>query len=237
MSATDPKPVRRSSVIVPEKPGPLGRLTAFAIWSTIRGVDATLRFRLERPAEALRAIQDGPCIFAIWHNRLFLALRIYQRFVCPHAQPRRSPRRMAAVVSASRDGGLLARILELFDVEPVRGSTSRRGPQAMLELVSWAEKGFDLAITPDGPRGPRCVVQEGVVVAAKLTRLPVIPVCFRAAWKYQLKSWDRFQIPLPGSRADVVMGQPLFFDTDSSPEARERDRCVLQERLMAITPD
>lgn len=237
MSESPLKTTRRSGVVVPARPGPLGRLTAFAIWLAIRGVDATLRFRLEQPEEVVETMRRGPAVFCIWHNRLFLSLRIFQRFIRPHPQPRLSPRRLAAMVSASRDGGLLARILELFEVEPVRGSTSRRGPQAMLELVSWGEKGFDLAITPDGPRGPRCVVQEGVVVAAKLTGLPVIPVCFRAAWKYQLKSWDRFQIPLPGSRVEVVLGQPLFLDADSSPEARERDRCLLQERLMAITPD
>ena len=66
--------------------------------------------------------------------------------------------------SASRDGGFLAAILECFGVQPVRGSTSRRGAQALLELTGWAERGYDLAITPDGPRGPCYVVQEGALV-------------------------------------------------------------------------
>lgn len=237
MPSPSSKSARRSGVVVPVRPGVGGRLLGFTIWLAIRTVDASLRYRLTMPEETVAAIRGGPVIFSIWHNRLFLALRIYQRFVRHHPQPRLAPRRMAAMVSASRDGGLLARILELFEVEPVRGSTSRRGPQAMLELVSWGQKGLDLAITPDGPRGPKCVVQEGVVAAAILTGIPVIPVCFRAGWKYQLKSWDRFQIPLPGSRVDTVFGAPLQFAPDSSPEARETARRLLQERMMAITPD
>ncbi len=237
MPAPSPQPARRSGVVVPEKAGLGGRCLAFAIWSAIRAVDATLRYRLTMPDETVATLRAGPVIFCIWHNRLFLSLRLYQRFVRPHPQPRLNPRRLAAMVSASRDGGLLARILELFEVEPVRGSTSRRGPQALLELVSWGERGLDLAITPDGPRGPRYVVQEGVVTAAKLTGLAVIPVCFRAAWKHQLKSWDRFQIPLPGSRIDAVFGAPVTFDAGSSPEARTAALQTLQERMMTLTPD
>ena len=82
---------------------------------------------------------------------------------------------MAAMVSASKDGGFLASILECFGVQPVRGSSSRRGPQALLELTGWAERGYDLAITPDGPRGPRYVVQEGIIALAQVTGLPIVP--------------------------------------------------------------
>src|SRR4030095_14421736 len=83
---------------------------------------------------------------------------------------------LAAMVSASKDGALLARILEDFGVQPVRGSSSRRGPQALLELTTWSERGYDLAITPDAPRGPCYIVQEGVMSLAQLTSLPVVPV-------------------------------------------------------------
>jgi hypothetical protein len=224
-------------VVVPEKAGWGGRCLARAIWTAILGVDATLRYHPAIPEETVAAIRSGPAIFCIWHNRLFLSLRIYRRFIRPLPQPRRSPRRLAAMVSASRDGGLLARILELFEVEPVRGSTSRRGPQALLELISWGQRGWDLAITPDGPRGPKYRVQDGAVTAAKLTGMPVIPVCYRAAWKREVRSWDRFQIPLPGSRIDLTFGAPLTFDDDSSPEARAAAQQVLQKHMMTITPD
>ena len=82
------------------------------------------------------------------------------------------------MVSASKDGAFLTSILECFQVQPVRGSSSRRGPQALLELTTWAERGYDLALTPDGPRGPRYVVQEGVMSLAQLTGLPIIAASY-----------------------------------------------------------
>src|SRR4029077_6679252 len=89
---------------------------------------------------------------------------------------------LAAIVSASKDGGFLAAILENFNVQPVRGSSSRRGRQAVLELISWAERGYDLAITPDGPRGPRYIAQEGATALAQLTGHPIIPASMNVKW-------------------------------------------------------
>ena len=110
-------------------------------------------------------------------------------------------------MSASRDGAFLAAILERFGVQPVRGSSSRRGAQALLELTTWAERGYDLAITPDGPRGPRYVVQDGAMSLAQITGLPIVPVSYFLKWKIQLKSWDGFQIPLPFSICEVTAGK------------------------------
>src|SRR4029434_7620044 len=123
------------------------------------------------PSGLLPAPQTAPVIFCIWDNRLALALIAYRKY----AQRHQPPRKMAAIVSASKDGSIVARVLEHFGVQPVRGSSSRRGPQALLELTTWAERGYDLAITPDGPRGPRYVVQDGVMALAQLTGRPIIP--------------------------------------------------------------
>jgi len=119
------------------------------VFGLIRGLAATIRFELDDRSGLLKGAPTGKIIFSIWHNRLALSLMMYRRYVVRFAPERR----MAAMVSASRDGGLLARVLEHFSVEPVRGSSSRRGPQALREMISWAERGRDLAITPDGPRG------------------------------------------------------------------------------------
>src|SRR6185437_8937636 len=119
-----------------------------------------------------------------------LCTEAYRRY----AQQRRMGKGMAGLVSASKDGAFLAAILERFKIQPVRGSSSRRGSQALLELTSWAEVGYDLAITPDGPRGPKYTVQPGAMSLAQLTGLPIVPFGFHAHWKIQLKSWDAFQI-------------------------------------------
>jgi len=144
---------------------------------------------------------------------------------------------LAAMVSASKDGGLLAAALERFQVQPVRGSSSRRGRQALLELTSWAERGYDLAITPDGPRGPCYVMQEGIISLAQLTGFAIVPVSSNLSWKIRVKSWDRFQIPLPFSRCEMIYEKPIRVPRDASAEQREALRQQLEQRLRAITQD
>ena len=154
-----------------------------------------------------------------------------------YVQPRTEARGLAALISASKDGGLLAGILECFGVQPVRGSTSRRGPQALLELTTRAERGYDLAITPDGPRGPCYVVQEGVMSLAQVTGLPIVPFSYNARWKIRLKSWDRFQIPLPFSRCEMIFEKPIRVPRDATDAGREALRLELQNALKAISAD
>lgn len=230
---SSPRPLRRGGVVVPNQANRKQRLAAAVVFGLIRTISATLRWSVNDPEGHMLGGGRGPVIFAIWHNRLALSLIMYRRYV-RRVQPHR---RMAAVVSASRDGALLARVLELFDVEPVRGSTSRRGPQALRELVAWARSGLDLAITPDGPRGPRYVLQDGVIALAQLTGLPIIPASYRLSWKITARSWDRFQIPIPGSRCDIKVGRPLVIPRSASPEERVRLRQQLQTELDTITFD
>lgn len=169
-------------------------------------------------------------IFATWHNRLGLCLEAYGKF------HRSAPRNgLAAMVSASKDGGFLAAILERFRVIPVRGSSSRRGSQALLELTTLAQRGIDLAITPDGPRGPRYQVQDGVMALAQLTGLPIVPFSYRAVWKVELKSWDRFQMPLPFSRCEMNAGRPVYVPRDISDADREALRRQLERTLMELS--
>jgi lysophospholipid acyltransferase (LPLAT)-like uncharacterized protein len=144
---------------------------------------------------------------------------------------------LAALVSASKDGGFLAAILERFGVQPVRGSSSRRGAQALLELTSWADRGYNLAITPDGPRGPRYQVQPGAISLAQVTGLPIVPVSYSLGAKIRLKSWDQFQIPLPFSRCTMVFEKPIWVERGASDEEREQLRLELEHRLRGITID
>jgi lysophospholipid acyltransferase (LPLAT)-like uncharacterized protein len=141
------------------------------------------------------------------------------------------------MVSASRDGGLLAEIFGRFGIEPVRGSSSRRGPQALREMVSRAADGYDLAITPDGPRGPCYTVQDGVIATAQLTGLAIVPVAYHLNWKIRLKSWDRFQIPLPFARCRVTVGRPLRVARETTAAEREVLRRQFETELRAITRD
>jgi lysophospholipid acyltransferase (LPLAT)-like uncharacterized protein len=224
---------RRSGVVVPEDARWHGRLAARLIWLLVQGLAATLRWRMDDRSGLSGDAGEQRAIYAVWHNRLALSLVIYARYVAG----RKSGRRLAGLVSASRDGGLLAHTMGLFRVQAVRGSSSRRGPQALRELVSAAEDGADLAITPDGPRGPRYVVQDGVIQAAQLTGLPIVPAGIWLGARKELNSWDRFQIPLPFSRVEVVLGEPLWIPAAADDATRESLREELQRRLMAMTRD
>jgi lysophospholipid acyltransferase (LPLAT)-like uncharacterized protein len=175
----------------------------------------------------------GPVIFCIWHNRLALALAANGNMV----REKWPAAGMCAMISASRDGALLARLVEAFDVAPIRGSTSRRGPQALLEATTWMENNYSIAITPDGPRGPAYKVQEGVIHLSQLTGRPIIPISSHTRRKFTLRSWDKFQIPLPFARCEIRWGLPVCVPRDAAPETREQLRLELEKTMMEITTD
>ena len=237
MSAAQPmsKPVKpqRSGVVIPHKPKWYHLLAARIIYLLVRVVSATLRYEWrDEPGILANAVQR-PVIFCVWHNRLALCLEVYRL----HFRNIGRQSRMAAMVSASKDGGMLSRVLELYDVQPARGSTSRRGRQALLELLRWAGRGYDLAITPDGPRGPCYVVQDGIITLAQVSGLPIVPVSYSLGWKIQLKSWDRFQIPLPFTKCVMRLTPPIVVPRELDDAAREKFRQEVETRLKSVTVD
>jgi hypothetical protein len=236
-NASENRPVApnkgKSGVVIPHQARWPQQMAARLVHALIRCVAATVRYEPKDDPAFLRDLHHEKLIFAIWHNRLALSLMMYRRYIVSEA----GDRRLAAMVSASRDGGFLTRILELFGVQPVRGSSSRRGPQALREMVSWGQAGYDLAITPDGPRGPCYQVQEGVISTAQLTGLPIVPVSYHLNWKVRARSWDRFQIPLPFARCQVSIGKPIRVPRDASDADREVLRKELERALREISQD
>ncbi len=224
---------KSSGIVVPHAPRWYQRLGAWLVSTLVRVVSATLRYQWTDRSGHFDRGSAGPAIYCTWHNRLALSMTEYYGYPKKHNH---TPG-LAAMVSASKDGAFLAAILECFGVQPVRGSTSRRGPQALIELNGWAERGYDLAITPDGPRGPRYVVQPGIISLAQVTGLPIIPASHFLGWKIRLKSWDRFQIPLPLSRCEMVFGPPMHVPRQASDAEREALRQQLERTLKDISRD
>ena len=227
------KPRKSGGVVVAHRIKWHQRAAAWLVFAVIRTVSATLRYRRDDRSGYINAGIPGPAIYCVGHNRLALCMPAYFGYVQKH----RRTSGLAAMVSASRDGGFLTGILECFNVQPVRGSSSRRGPQALLELTTWAERGYDLAITPDGPRGPIYVVQEGVMSLAQLTGLPIVPVSYHVNWKIRVKSWDRFQIPLPFARCEMIYEKPILVPREATDAEREKLRLQLETALKKITVD
>jgi lysophospholipid acyltransferase (LPLAT)-like uncharacterized protein len=217
----------RPGIIIPHKPKSSQRMIAWALFLVERAITSSLRCQWRDKSGLADSNMEQPVIFCLWHNRLAISMLVH----------RRHPRKLAALVSASKDGALLAAILGRFGVKQIRGSSSRRGPQALLELTSHARNGYDLAITPDGPRGPRYVVQQGVIALAQITGLPIIPVTCNTQRKVCLKSWDRFQIPLPFSRCELILNEPIRVPREADETKREESRNKLETCLRQSSQD
>jgi lysophospholipid acyltransferase (LPLAT)-like uncharacterized protein len=224
---------RKSGVIIPHAPRWHQRLGAWIVVTLVRTVAATIRYRYDDRSDYFSGPPRGPALYCFWHNRLALCTALYHRYVLI----RNPTAGMAGMISASRDGAFLSAVFEGFNVEPVRGSSSRRGPQALLELATWAERGYDLAITPDGPRGPCYTIQPGIMSLAQVTGLPIIPFSYHLNWKIRAGSWDRFQIPLPFARCDVVVGKPILVPREATDEQRGELRQKLERTLREISKD
>ncbi|MGH7479546.1 MAG: lysophospholipid acyltransferase family protein [Candidatus Methylomirabilales bacterium] len=160
---------------------------------------------------------------AFWHGRLLMM---------PFAHPEVS---WAVMVSRHSDGEVISRVAERFGIRPVRGSSRRGGGVALLGMVRASRRGYHLAITPDGPVGPREQVKTGTIELARLAGTPIIPVAFAASHGRFERSWDRLLIPYPFGRGVFVYGEPVVVSPTAGPEEVEKARGVLEEGLCQVT--
>jgi lysophospholipid acyltransferase (LPLAT)-like uncharacterized protein len=185
---------------------------------------ATVRFRTEHRErfDALTATGQ-PALYALWHGRL-LPLTYYHR-----------NRGIGAVISQSDDGEYIAQVVKGWGFEPVRGSTSRGGREALREVVRRVRAGQSIAITPDGPRGPRQKLQPGILRAAQLSGAPILPVaagCSRAWWP---GGWDRFCVPKPFSEVRLIYGEPRHVPRELDDSGFRRLLLELEREMNALT--
>jgi lysophospholipid acyltransferase (LPLAT)-like uncharacterized protein len=165
-------------------------------------------------------------ITALWHNRLLLISFAARKFL---------PQRQAAgLISASRDGDLIADVTERFGFQVVRGSSSRLGASAVLELGNVLANGRDVLITPDGPRGPVYELGPGIVFLAQKTGVAVVPLNFEYSSCWRLKSWDGFILPRPFSKVRFIIGPPHHVEATETPEQFEAERVRLQDAMMSL---
>ena len=173
----------------------------------IRLLRRTVRLRYHDDA-TVRGWEAGDQRFllAFWHRHLLLMRYAYRG------------RRMSVLVSRSKDGELIARVMSHLGIGTSRGSSSRGGSAGLRDMLRAARSGSDIAITPDGPRGPLREVQPGVVLLAAAAGLPLVPVAVAVSRARELGSWDRMPVPLPGSRVEIVYGEPLRLPRDAAVE-------------------
>lgn len=152
----------------------------------------------------------GRGVLCSWHNRIMGALLYHRK------------RNIGAVISKSGDGELLSRAMISSGYAPLRGSSSRGGTGALKGVLRHLKEGHTVVITPDGPRGPRYVAQPGIVFAAQRSELPILPIGVGIGKKKALKSWDRFQVPLPFTTVQIVYGDLVFISEEEGIEEAQK---------------
>lgn len=197
-------------------------IAAIGVW-IMRAIILTLRVRVVDRA-GIVGKPEPRLIWAFWHNRLFLVPHIFHRHI--------GARKGAALTSASKDGEIVAQFLTRFNVRPVRGSSSRRGAAALLEMRGLMQEGWDLGLTPDGPRGPKYRLNPGIILLAQKTGAQVVPLTVDYSRYFRLKSWDEFIIPMPFARADVTIGELHTVRATTTEEEFEAERARLEKVLL-----
>ena len=167
-------------------------------------------------------VKGERAIVAFWHGRLLM-----MPFVFPGYSA-------MILISQHRDGEYITRIAEWLGYRVVRGSATRGGARAFKQLLQCLKDGGHVAITPDGPKGPRQQVKSGVIELSRLSGMPILPVAFGAWPRTILRSWDQFLIPHPFARAVYAWGEPIYVPEDADKDTVEKLQSVLAERLDAL---
>lgn len=165
----------------------------------------------------------GQMILAFWHGRLLMM---------PYSYPGKG---ITILVSQSKDGELIARTVKGFGIESVRGSSTRGWFAGIKGLLKSVQDGRDVAITPDGPKGPKMKAQIGAVLIARSTGLPIFPMAFGAKKKKTFRSWDSFILPYPFTMGVFICGEPINVPEDAGPEEMENYRRKLEDTLNELT--
>jgi lysophospholipid acyltransferase (LPLAT)-like uncharacterized protein len=192
-------------------------------YPVIAALGHTLRWRVDGLEHLDRVIASGrQPVMGFWHGRILPATFYFRR------------RGIVVITSENFDGEWIAQIIERFGYGTARGSTTRGGRRALVQLVRAMAQGRAAGFTLDGPRGPARVAQAGAVWLAQETGNPLVPFHLEASSAWHLRSWDRTQIPKPFSTVAIAMGEPIDLPKDRSEVAIEAGRVALEDRLRSL---
>jgi len=175
--------------------------------------------------ENLNEIRErkGKVLYAFWHGRMLILAYTHRG------------QKNQVLSSRHRDGQTSARIIQRLGFGTVWGSTTHGGVESLLQMANKVREGYDIAITPDGPKGPAFKAQPGAVLIARKSRVPIIPITNSAQRRWAFKSWDGFIIPKPFSRAVVFIGKPIYVPAELSKEELDLKSKELEENLNLLT--
>ncbi len=188
----------------------------------IRLLALTIRI-YDSPRGFNEKIQTVQAIYTFWHCLILIPAYVGRR------------KNIQVLISQHSDGEYIAQVIKRLGFGVVRGSTTRGGARAVKTLVDKVREGYPVAITPDGPRGPRFVVQPGSIYLSQKTRLPIIPTTVGLSRYWKLPSWDEFRIPKPFSRALMMYGEPLHIPPNLTEEETESYRLQVEKIMKEMT--
>lgn len=196
------------------------RLTDIVFWLSIKTLGASTRFEI-RGMEHLESIElAGKLpIYSFWHDRILLGTYYFR------------DRGIVVLTSKSFDGEYIARFIQRLGYGAIRGSSSRGGARALVEMIKEMRSGRPMAFTVDGPRGPRYEAKPGPVVLAKKTGNPMLPFVFQPKRFWTVNSWDKLQVPYPFTSAVLLLGEPIYVDADATDDDVEAKLGELQRAL------
>jgi lysophospholipid acyltransferase (LPLAT)-like uncharacterized protein len=186
-------------------------ITNLGLWF-VKLLGITWRYKRLNPLPTEKAI------YAFWHRNILPMLYLHRN------------REYLVIISKSQDGDLIADVCEKLGYLTARGSTSRGGSSALRKMIALSRK-YSLAFTPDGPKGPAGKIKEGMVYLAKLTGLPVILISAKVRHEIVFHSWDRFRLPLPFSRIEIVYDEPQYIEKDAD---IQESIAFLEERMQKL---
>jgi len=196
------------------------RLADWAFYLLIKFIGGTVRVEIEGAENYAAVEKSGKLpIICFWHDRIFLGT-YFHRF-----------RRIVVITSQSFDGEYIARFIQRFGYGAIRGSSTRGGVGALVEMIRLMKNGLATSFSIDGPKGPRYVAKSGACLLAKKTGNPMLPFLVEAEKFWTIKSWDRLQIPKPFTRARFFHGAPIYVAPDAADEEIEKKRAELQASL------
>ncbi|NOY68956.1 MAG: lysophospholipid acyltransferase family protein [Deltaproteobacteria bacterium] len=193
----------------------------------VKVIAFTHRMRIVDPENERRFIDhDKSLIYISWHQRFFPGITFFAK---------RKP--IAIMISQSHDGDMAAQGVKMLGWEPVRGSSTRGGREALEKLKNLALGGYKIGHIVDGPKGPFGVVKPGLLRIAQVSGLPIVPTITSAQKKWCLNSWDRFMVPKPFSRVIIRFGAPINIPADLNEDDFEIKRRLVEERLRQLYDD
>jgi lysophospholipid acyltransferase (LPLAT)-like uncharacterized protein len=205
----------------------LRRLLCWGIQLYIRFVYLTNRWSVEGAEIPQRLRGEGRSfILAFWHGRLLMIPMAWQRLAPMHM-----------LISAHRDGRIIADAVTYFGVRSIPGSTRRGGLAALRTMLKCLDTGECVGITPDGPRGPAMTASGGIVNVARLAGVPIVPIVFATSRRRVLRSWDRFHLAFPFGRGAFLWGEPIEIARDLDPDGVEAARGLVEHRMNELAAE